>query len=475
MSPRRLALAGIATESSTFSPLRTERFDFRIFDGSRLSESPAAQDFLSVLPNTQLAGGFLARAMPGGPLSPRCYQELKQQLLEALAQAAPEGLLLDLHGAMFVEGLQDAEADLLRDIRGVVGDLPIIAAMDPHGNISPELCRHLDALTAYRTAPHIDVRETRQRAARLLSQRWEGVRWHVAYQRIPVLLTGEQTSTEWSPGKEIWAEVESCSQEPGMQDASLFVGYAWADEPRAAAAAICYASTPEQAQKRCAQLAQRYWEARRDFQSDVPLWTPEQAFRWAEEPGERPVVLSDASDNPTAGGVGDSAELLKAALASGVARTLIAGVADAPAVRQVQHLPECAQVQLRVGASLDASGESVEVDFHLVKSAPDDGRGACVVLRSGAVTVVLTEQRRTFHLQEDFTRLGLIPESFAVVVVKLGYLVPEVAQFARRHALVVGSGCVPPDITGLSFTHLPRGTYPFSDTESFTAAPTLLT
>ncbi|WP_431216415.1 M81 family metallopeptidase [Puia sp. P3] len=48
---------------------------------------------------------------------------------------------------------------------------------------------------------------------------------------IPVLLPGEKTSTRIEPGKSIYAAVAPAAAQPGVIDAAIWIGYAWADEP----------------------------------------------------------------------------------------------------------------------------------------------------------------------------------------------------------------------------------------------------
>jgi microcystin degradation protein MlrC len=136
----------------------------------------------------------------GGPVEPEVYQGLKREFLEGLRSALPlDGLYLDMHGAMNVHGMDDAEGDWIASARQVLGPGYLISASyDLHGNVSKSVMENLDILTAFRTAPHIDVLETRERAFNLLLRCLrENVRPERAWLRVPVLLPGERTSTEW--------------------------------------------------------------------------------------------------------------------------------------------------------------------------------------------------------------------------------------------------------------------------------------
>ncbi len=80
-----------------------------------------------------------------------------------------DGLWYDIHGAMTVEGTDDAESRLLTRIRETVGPTTLIStSMDLHGNVSRDLVHQSDLITCYRMAPHEDAMDTKERAARNL-------------------------------------------------------------------------------------------------------------------------------------------------------------------------------------------------------------------------------------------------------------------------------------------------------------------
>ena len=137
---------------------------------------------------------------------------------------------------MSVVGLDDPEGDFIGRIRKVVGYTTIIStSMDLHGNVSWRLAQNSDLITCYRMAPHEDAMQTKQRAVDNLLERIEngkGKPAFKAYIAIPILLPGEKTSTRIEPGKSLYAAVEPASKQPGIIDAAIWIGYAWADEPR---------------------------------------------------------------------------------------------------------------------------------------------------------------------------------------------------------------------------------------------------
>ena len=48
-----------------------------------------------------------------------------------------------------------------------------------------------------------------------------------------------------------------------------------------------------------------------------------------------------------------------------------------------------------------------------------------VVIRVGSIKVIVTKKRKPYHREKDFTQLNLNPRKADILVVKIGYLVPE--------------------------------------------------
>ena len=164
----RIAYGGIGIECSTYSRLRTRMGEFTILRDAELTSSDRFQ-FLKRYP-VAFMPTLVATAVPGGPVERKTYETLKAEFLKRLEALLPlHGLYLPMHGAMFVEGIQDAEADWYHAARKVVGpDCLISASYDLHGNISQSIVDTLDMFSAFRTAPHIDREETMLRATGML-------------------------------------------------------------------------------------------------------------------------------------------------------------------------------------------------------------------------------------------------------------------------------------------------------------------
>lgn len=470
----RIGIGGMAIESSTFCPHRTTYDDFRVTRGDELlgryawtGDEGGLGDRVEWVPLVH------AESLPGGPVERDTYDRIKAELIERLRRDGPlDGLVYDIHGAMSVIGMEDAEGDLTEAVREAIGpDALISAAMDPHGNVSRRFADRLDLITAHRLAPHEDAWETRERAARKLVERLSPGkgRPHVAWVQIPVLLPGERTSTRLEPARSLYGRLAAVEAMDGVVDAGIWVGYAWADEPRCRAAVVVTADDPVLAVEQARSLAREYWEVRRDFGFVGPTGSADECIAEAVASSARPFLISDSGDNPTAGGAGDLAYVLgrllaNKDLAAGRATALHPGITDPAAVAECFAAGLGATVNLRVGGHISASdhGGPYDLTGEVVALRRDDPVGGdLAAVRRGGVTVVLVSRRKPFHTLADFGELD--PRTYDLVVVKIGYLEPELYEMAADWRLALTPGGVDQDLPRLGHHRVERPLYPFDD------------
>lgn len=447
----RIAVGGIHTECSTSSPVLMREEDFRVLRGPDL----AASDYFDFLPRAGVEPVPLlhARAVPGGPVARAAYDAFKAEFLDRLARALPvDGVYLAMHGAMHVEGMEDAEGDWIAAVRAAVGpDLPVAASYDLHGNVTQRIVDALDIFSAYRTAPHIDVRETMQAAWEMLLRRLSGdERPGVVWAPVPLLLPGERSSTEDEPARAFYAGLPDFDRRPGVWKADLMIGYVWADEPRATAAAVVTGTDRAAASAAAEEIAARFWAARDGFRFGPVTGPLGEMLDRAAAATTAPVILADSGDNPTGGGVGDRADVLAALIERDWQDALVAGITDAPAVAACFAAGEGATLDLRIGASLDPAGVSVTVPVRVLR-LDDPGREPerQAVVAIGGITLVLAGRRRPYHTLADFARLGLDPKGVRLLVVKSGYLSPELAPIANPNLMALTDGAVNQDIANI--------------------------
>ena len=466
----RIAVAGLHTECSTYNPVLAREADFRVLRGPAMLKD-AYFDFLTHFP-AEFITILHARAIAGGPVERGIYERWKGEILDGLKAALPlDGVYLAMHGAMFVEGLFDAEGDFIAAVRDVVGpDMPIAASYDLHGNVSQRIIDNLDIFSTYRTAPHIDTPDTMRRAVTMLVRALRtGQKPVLAWTPVPVLLPGEKTSTQDEPARSFYAQLQEVEDPTGIWDASFQVGYVWADEPRATACAVVTGTDRAAMETAARHLAQNYWDIREDFTFGTRTGSIAECVAWAMAAGTGPAVLAESGDNPTGGGVGDRAEVLAELIARNAQGVVFAGIADKAATDAAYAAGVGSMVALSIGASLDPSSRNVTAQAEVVfLLETDEARLREAVVRIGGIDLVLTARRRPFHNIADFTRLGLDPRTARIVVVKSGYLSPDLGPIANPSLMALSPGVVDQFVERLERRHKSVPQYPFDKDFAFT-------
>nr|WP_310616289.1 M81 family metallopeptidase [Pantoea cypripedii] len=471
----RIAFGGIHTECSTYNPVLNYADDFRILRGDELTASPYFA-FLADY-DAHFLPTFHARAIAGGPVARVTYEDFKQDFLSRLATLLPvDGVYLAMHGAVYVEGMEDAEGDWIAATRELVGDdCPISVSYDLHGNVTQRIIDAIDMFSTYRTAPHIDVEETMRRSvAMLVKSLHSGVKPGVVWAPIPVVLPGERTSTEDEPAKSLYASLPAINAIDHIWDASLMVGYVWADEPRATAAAIMTGTDADVLAEQAAKLALAYWQAREQFSFGCVTGSTEECVRMAIASPTHPVILADSGDNPTGGGVGDRGDMLAELIRQGAQGVIVAGITDKPATDAAFAAGVGATLPLTLGATLDPAGGKASAQF-VVTNLVDDARSVAkqALLQTGGITVVVADRRRPYHNLADFALLGLDPATANIVVVKSGYLSPELAPLANPNLMALSEGVVDQYVERLVRKRKTQPAYPFDTDFDFLPVSTL--
>lgn len=470
----RIAIAGIAIESSTFSPALTHEEAFHTRTGD---------DVFSYYPflspdslNRSRANWFptiRGHALPGGTVTREAYESLVTKTLDMLKENIPyDGLFFDIHGAMSVVGLDDPEGDFIIRIREVIGKETIIStSMDLHGNVTRRLAQHTDLITCYRMAPHEDAMESKKRTVDNLLDRIESGKGKPAYKAwipVPILLPGEKTSTRVEPGMSLYAQVAPAANQEGIVDAAIWIGYAWADEPRNHAVVMVTGDDKEKVTATAEKLAKSFWDVRNEFEFIAPTASLSESLEKAIASDKQPFIISDMGDNPTAGGAGDVTWTLTEILArpefkSADGPSLI--YASIPGPEFVVKAIEAgvgAKVSAKAGAAVDARFAppiqltgTVEAIEHGDRHAETE-----VVVKVGSMHVIVTKKRKPYHYEKDFTNLGLNPRETDIVVVKIGYLVPELYNMRADWIMALTPGGVDQDLERLDYKRIKRPMFP---------------
>ena len=470
----KIAIAGLAIESSTFSPALTHEEAFHAKTGEAVFDYyPFLAQNTTMRQRATWVPILKGHALPGGRVTREAYEHLVTKTLDSLDKYKPyDGLFFDIHGAMSVVGLDDPEGDFIERIRKVIGTQTLIStSMDLHGNVSQKLAQHTDLITCYRMAPHEDALESKERALENLLVRLENEKGKPAFKAwipIPILLPGEKTSTRIEPGKSLYAKVAPAAAQEGIIDAAIWIGYAWADEPRNHAVVMVTGDDQLAVKKTAELLASSFWEKRNEFEFVAPTTTFEKSLSYALASKKNPYIISDMGDNPTAGGAGDVTWTLREILAhpdlkSAAGPELIyASIPGPELIEQAIAVGIGGEVAANVGGEIDHRYAppiklegTVEALIHGDVYAETEA-----VVKVGSVQVIVTKKRKPYHHEKDFTRLGLDPRNAAILVVKIGYLVPELYDMRGDWIMALTPGGVDQDLEKLDYKRIQRPMFP---------------
>jgi microcystin degradation protein MlrC len=455
----RCAICGISHETNTFSNLRTNLDDFHI----RRGEEIKLGEFFGSFENIEWVPLLLAGASPHGLVSKNAYISMRDEIIKRLRDILPiDGIYMRLHGAMEVEGIGDGESDLVNSIRDVVGlDIPITASLDLHGNIAPKFAELTNALTALRTAPHVDGSQTEQRAVNHLVRCLnDGIRPINILVKIPLLLPGEFAVTNMEPASSLYARLNDIESQDGILDASILIGCAWTDSPYTTVSAIVVAEGDDQREKAFEQagsLARDIWMRRAEFGPDAEMSSVDDAVWKAVESKEHPFFVSDSGDNVTAGGAGDIPIILEKLLSLNAKDAVIAGLSDSEGVKSCIQAGVGSKITLNVGGKLDKiNGYPFEVTgvVEYIESP------SLAVLKVDGVKIILTSDRRAFTNPQSFKHANIDPLEQKIIVVKLGYLFAELRPIAKKSVMALSPGFTNLMMDQLPFKNVIRPIYP---------------
>ncbi|MCK9346730.1 MAG: M81 family metallopeptidase [Bacteroidales bacterium] len=468
----RIGIAGIAIECSTFSPAQTTEEDFSISKGEKIF---TRYDFMaedSVLrQKANWLPAMYSRATPGGIVTRETYESLVSQTLEELKKNLPyDALYFDIHGAMSVVGLDDPEGDLIIRIREVIGNKPLISTcMDLHGNVSLRLAENTDLITCYRMAPHEDAMESKRRAVANLLERLETGKGRPAYKawvKVPILLPGEKTSTRVEPAKGLYACVAPAAAQEGVIDAAIWIGYAWADEPRNHAVVMVTGDDKQTVESTAKELAQKFWDARHQFEFIAPTATLDECLEKALKSDKRPFMISDMGDNPTAGGAGDVTWTLARLLERKEFRSLRGPkliYASIPGPKMVEKSLAAgvgAKVEEYIGAMVDDRYQPPVLLSGTVEFIRESDTNTEVVIKTGSMHVIVTQKRKPYHYESDFEHLGFKPRETDIIMIKVGYLPESVYNMRGDWMMALTRGGVDQNLLELPYQRIQRPMFP---------------
>lgn len=216
-------------------------------------------------------------------------------------------------------------------------------------------------------------------------------------------------------------------------------------------------------------LARRFWDARLGFAFVAATKPWGDCLDSALASHKHPFFISDMGDNPTAGGAGDVTWTLNQLLARPEFRKadgpslIYASIPGPDLVKKAVAAGVGGHVDGYAGAVVDSRYSPPAHLVGTVESIVSGDRDAEVeaVVRVGSLHVIVTKRRKPYHKEVDFTRLGLQPRKTDIIVVKIGYLEPELYAMRADWIMALTPGGVDQDIEHLTYKRVERPMFPF--------------
>ena len=445
---KRVAVGGFLHETNTFAPTKADMEAFHRGGGwpglARGAGLIAATRGVNVgmdgfVAEAEHAGRTLVpilwcAASPSAQVTRDAFEAIAGEIVAGIEAAGRlDGVYLDLHGAMVAEHLDDGEGELLARVRAAIGpDVPLVASLDLHGNVTRTMVEHADALVAYRTYPHVDMAATGGRAARHLGRLMAGERFAVAFRRADFLIPIAWQATSAEPCRSIYAALEAAEGD-GVPSLSFLPGFPAADFPDCGPSIVAYGRAQADADAAADRLLALVEDAEAAFAGEV--FAPDTGVRRAMElaaGATRPVVIADTQDNPGAGGDSDTTGMLRALLANGAKNAALGLMVDAKAAAAAHAAGAGAVLDLDLGGR---SGVAGDAPFHgrftverlasgeVCATGPFYGGsrmnlGASACLRIEGVRVVVASRKAQMADRAMYRFVGVEPERQAILVNK---------------------------------------------------------
>ena len=436
-NPKRVFLGSIATETNTFSPLRTDILDFKESFYASPGQHPKTPTLCSAIYpaararadelNWQIIEGTASWAEPGGIVNQQTWEFLRDQLVNELKAAMPVDIvLLGLHGAMVSQDCLDCEGELVSAVREIVGPSAIIGAtFDPHSHLSELRTKNLNLITVFKEFPHTDFVQVAEVLVELT---------HLASlgKVKPVISTFdckmiEVLTTSREPMRSFIDKIKLLETQKNILSISVIHGFMAGDVPDLGSRILVITDNAKsEGDRLAAELGFELFSMRGKTRPE--FLTAKVAFDTAEVSTASTVVIADVWDNPGGGVPGDSTILLREMLKRGIKDAALATIWDPIAVRTCFSAGVGATFRLRFGAKLsEFAGEPLDADVIVRQTMREAVQsfgqsvvplGDAVWIEVGGIDVILNSVRSQVFNPDAFSNFGIDLKKKKILVVK---------------------------------------------------------
>ncbi len=484
---KKILIAGFQHETNTFAPTEASYNDF--VTGGSFPPMVKGNDLLSFKKINVPLGGFLkefdaddvqfipvvwAGTSPSAHVTKDAYERIIGEILDAVKVGGFDAIYLDLHGAMATKEVDDCEGDILKRLRAEVGsDLPIVASLDLHANVTADMLKYADILTAYREYPHSDMAETGVRAGKLLKALVAAESKPHFKSKVANFLIPVNAGCTWiNPAKSIYEYLE---QLEGTYDVSLSFtpGFPLSDFEGCRPCVWGYGESEDSVSKAVELLYEKV--AGDEKQWIIEILEPESVVHEAiniAKDASKPVVIADTQDNPGAGGDSDTMGLLKELYKQKAKNAAIGLIWDKQAVNAAHKAGVGAKIKIPLGGKSGAAGDTPFDQEFIVEYI---GEGVCTfdgpMLNGMTVNLghvarlriddieIAVGTVKTQMLDRNLYRIcGITPEEKSILVNKSSvHFRADFESMAEKVLIAKAPGPCPVDPADLDWKNLAEG------------------
>ena len=434
-------------------------------------------------PDVTLVPTLDANAGSNGVMKRTAFAYIESTILQTVREHLSEldAIYLHLHGASEVEDIGSGDHHILKEVRRIVGPyLPIAVVCDPHGNLCKEYVEGTTLIRSYRESPHTDsIATMRKVAAMLCDFMKDRQNIHSVYRKLPLILGGEQSVSGDEPVRSINQYMDKLEQDPRIRSVSWHVGYIRHDTPVAGCGIVVVPQMEADqayAEEAADWLAAYVWNKRHEFHYTGLTAAPDKALQMALESEGKPAFITDSGDNVTSGATGWNTYILRQALAEKELKKkiLFANICDPIAYQKLEQLEIGAKTHLHLGVDHDEMSRPVELDVTVKAKGtlrgylhpPHDavyGYSVAVAVDGLPLEINVASTRQTMCEEHQFVGAGLNWDDYDVIVVKQGYIFPELKEKAAFSVMSLTQGATPQDTRIIPFKQIMRPMYPIDE------------
>ncbi|WP_159649576.1 M81 family metallopeptidase [Erysipelothrix aquatica] len=482
----KILVAQFMTESNANIPSMCQLEDYELAFGQNCIDRMRCREVFEK-EKVELIPSIYANSGSAGVVEKHTFEYIKNRLLRDVKHSMHEldGIFLHLHGGSEVEDLLGGSGDhhILQCLRDLVGEyLPIGIVCDPHGNLSQKYVNNSTLIRSYRESPHTDMDETVNTVASMLV---DIIRNRVftkpLYRKLPLILGGEQSVSLDEPVKSINKYLNKIEEDPRIMSASWHVGYLRHDTDVAGCGVVVIPSSENHVQYAQEVLDELYdfvWDRRHEFHYTGTTMNPDAALEAVLTSLKRPAFITDSGDNVTSGSHGGNTFILRQVLDRKdeiSKRILFASIHDSKAQRLLYDLEVGTVKDIELGMGFNDLTQKVPLSvkilskgalkggFYETEHSEIVGESVVVRIEGTSIDIVVANRNSAFCEKPQFDSAGVDWNDYDIVVVKQGYIFPELKKFSKLSIMSLTDGPTPQDTKSIPFKRIKRPMYPIDN------------